>query len=95
MRQKRILLAFIKPVDFIDKQDRTPSRIAILPRPLNRLANLFNAGGDRRNPLNIGIRITANHFGKRGFTRTGRPPEDHRMQMPGLNGAWQWFAGSE
>ena len=42
MGQKGILLAFIKAMHFVNKQDGPPAGVAILPRALNSLANLFH-----------------------------------------------------
>lgn len=41
MWQKRILLTFVKTVNFIDKQDGATPGIAVLPRALDGFADLF------------------------------------------------------
>ena len=89
MRQESILLTFIKAMDFVHKQDRPPSGVAILPRTLNRLADLFDPRGHRRDPLDIGTGVAGNHFSQRRFSGAWRPPEDHRVQLARFNRPWQ------
>ena len=47
MRQKSILLAFVKTVDFIDKQNGAASGVTVLAGALYGFTDLFYAGGDR------------------------------------------------
>ena len=92
MREKRVLLAFIKAVNFIHEQNCTPTCIAVLTRTLNGLTNFFHTRGDRRNAFNICISVASNHFGECCFTRTGWSPQDHGVQVPCLNGTRQGLA---
>lgn len=95
MRQKGILLTFVEAVNFVHEEDSPAPGIAVLPRALDRFADLFHAGRNCRDAFNVRVRIAGDHFGKRGFACAGWPPEDHRVKMPGLNGARQWLTGSQ
>ncbi|VGP95111.1 hypothetical protein SB00610_04646 [Klebsiella quasipneumoniae subsp. similipneumoniae] len=92
MRQKGILLAFIEAMHFVNKQNRSSAGVAILPRALNGLADLFHPGGHRRDPFDIGAGITGDNFRQGSLAGTRRPPEDHRMQVPGFDRPRQGFA---
>ncbi len=95
VRQKSILLALVEAVDFVHKQNGAPPGIAVLPRALDRLADLLHAGGHRRDAFDIRVGITGNHLRQRRFPGARRPPEDHGVQMPRLNGARQGFTGRQ
>ncbi len=95
MWQKRILLTLIEAVDFIDKQDGATSGIAVLPGALDGFADLFYARRHCGDAFHISLAVTTDNFGQRGFSCPWRPPQDHRMQMPGLDSAWQRFTGSQ
>ncbi|AEW72919.1 hypothetical protein EcWSU1_01480 [Enterobacter ludwigii] len=95
VRQESILLAFIETVNFVDKENGTSPGIAVLPRTFNRLADLLHAGRDCRDALDIRVSIAGDNFRERGFACTGWAPEDHGVQMPGLNGTRQGFPRSQ
>ncbi|SAJ34032.1 Uncharacterised protein [Enterobacter cloacae] len=95
MRQKRILLALVEAVDFINKKNGAAPGITVLPRALDRLTNLLYAGGNRRDALNVRVSIAGDHFSEGCFAGAGWPPEDHGVQMPGLYGARQGFPRSQ
>ena len=85
MRQKRILLALVEAMDFIDKQNSAAPGITVLAGAFNGFTDLFYARSHGGNAFDVSIGIAGNHFGQRGFARTGRPPQNHRVQVPGLN----------
>lgn len=62
MRQEGILLTLIETMHLIDEQDRAPTDIAILARPLDRLADLLDPRGDRRDALHLGMAIARNQL---------------------------------
>ena len=95
MRQEGILLALVEAVDFVHEEDGTPPGIAVLPCTLDRLTDLFHAGGDRRDTFDVRVGIAGDHFCKRSLAGARGSPEDHGVKMPRLNGARQWLTGSQ
>ena len=92
MRQKRILLAFVKTMYFIHKQHGTTIRQTVLFCPFNGFTDFFHPAGYGRKPFHFGINAVGNNFRQRGFSRPRRSPKDHGMNMPGFNGFAQRFA---
>ncbi|MNO02174.1 hypothetical protein D3C81_2224990 [compost metagenome] len=74
MREKGVLLTFIKAVDFIHKQYSAPTGVTILTRTFNRFTNFFHTRGDGRNAFNVCVRVAGDHFSKSRFTRAWRSP---------------------
>ena len=95
MRQKSILLALVEAVNFVDKEDGAAPGITVLTRALDCLADLLHAGRDRRDTFYVSVGIAGNHFSEGRFTGPGWSPEDHGVQMPGLNGPRQGFPRSQ
>ena len=77
---------------FINKQHR---RTLELSRLVDCRADILNPGKDRGQGDKLGIGVLGNKPGNRGFTGSGWPPEDHRVQPVGLDRLAQWFTGSQ
>ncbi len=95
MRQKGILLAFIETVHLIDKQQGTPSAITVVFGAIDRRPDLFHSGGNSGNPFYVRLTVAGHQFGQCGFARTGRPPQDHGVTMPGFYRPSQRFTFSQ
>ena len=85
MRQKSILLRFVKPVNLIHKKDSALTQTQFLSRPRNNLPRLFNTRCDRAKRHKTTLRRTRNNPSQRCLTRSGRSPENHRRQAVTLN----------
>ena len=81
MRQKRILLAFIKAVHLVDKHKRGFAGCSHMGfGSLHGLTDFFDAGEyradrDKREPKGIGHQAR-----QRRLSHPGRPPENHRVR---------------
>ena len=95
MRQKRILLTFVEAMHFVDEQNGAAADLTAMARPLDRLADLFDARGDGGDTLDVGIAVARDNLRQRGFTCTRRPPKNHRVQMASLDCAGQGLAGRQ
>ncbi|CRZ42075.1 Uncharacterised protein [Vibrio cholerae] len=63
MRQKRILLRFIKAMDFVDKQNSASTTEFVLTRFFDRGTDLFDSGRHRRYAFHFRIGVVGCHFG--------------------------------
>ena len=90
MRQQGVLLRLVPAVDLIDEQNGLlPVLLAPLPRPLDHLAHIGDAGGDRAVVLEGGPRRAGDDLRQGRFAAAGRPPEDRGGQLVALDGAPQ------
>ncbi|MNK98503.1 hypothetical protein D3C87_1188680 [compost metagenome] len=96
VRQKRILLGFVETVHFIDEQNRALAVLAgLLLGDFNSLTDLFDPGEHCRDRFEVRIGDFREQPRQSGFTHSGRPPEDHRMQGTLLQRLTQRLAASE
>ncbi|CSA56748.1 Uncharacterised protein [Vibrio cholerae] len=63
MRQKRILLRFIKAMDFVDKQNSASTTEFVLTRFFDRGTDLFDSGRHCRYAFHFRIGVVGCHFG--------------------------------
>ena len=86
MRKKRILLAFIETVNFIDKQQGVaPFAALAVFRPLNNETDILYTAENGRNGLKAEITEVGQQAGEGGLTDTRRAPQDHGVELSLLN----------
>ncbi len=79
--QKHILLALVETVHLVHEQDGAHPAPAVLLGLVDGGADLLDAGGDRREPLDLGLAVVGHQFGQRGLAGAGRPPKDHGVAV--------------
>ena len=67
---------------FIHEQDGTHPAPAVLLRLVDGGADLLDAGGDRGEPLHLGLAVVGHQLGQRGLAGAGRSPQDHGVAVP-------------
>ena len=80
MRQKRVLLRPIEPVNLVDEQGGPPPRLAVPLSAGNDFPHLFHPGGNRAERREPALRGVGHETRERGLSRSGRSPEDHRRR---------------
>ncbi len=84
-RQERILLRLVEAVHLVDEQDGVAAMLLQhLLRLRDRLADVLHAGQHRRQRHELGIEGLRHQPRQRGLAHARRPPQDHRMQLAGL-----------
>ena len=94
MRQECILLRFIESMNFIYEQQcfSAGTHLGLL-RNRYSFPYILNPRQHRRQRLEVYIANLRNEFGNGGLTDTGRPPEDHGMQLRTIDRFPQRLAG--
>ncbi len=91
--QERVLLRLVEAVDFIHKEDRL---LAVQPAALLRhrhgVADVLDPGQHGVDGDEMGGRGVGDDARQGGLAAAGRPPEDDRRQLVGLNRAAQQTA---
>jgi hypothetical protein len=83
-RQEGVLLRLVETVDLVDEQQRPlPVPFADLRR-FEHLAQILHARKNRRQLLEMQLRVRRQNARQRGLTATRRTPEDHRGQAPAV-----------
>ena len=77
VRQQRVLLSLVEPVDLVDEHDRAAALApsARFGRPED-LAHVLHSREDRAHGLEVGLRHPADDVGKCSLARTRRAPQD-------------------
>lgn len=83
VRQEHVLLALVETVHLVHEQDGTHPTPAVLLGLVDGGADLLDTGGDRREPLDLGLAVVSHQLGQRGLAGTGRPPQDHGVAVTG------------
>src|SRR5262249_12274795 len=96
MREERVLLGLVEAVDLVDEEDRalTPEGETLL-RLGDEAAHLLHAGEHRGERREVGLGVRREQGGERRLPGTGRPPEDHGMEVAGFDGNAQETSGAE
>ena len=85
-REQGVLLGAVEAVDLVDEQD---GALAVLAQagagPVDRLPDVFHAGGHGREGLERLGRGAGHEAGQGGLARPRRPPQDDRRQPVGLD----------
>ena len=81
MRQKRVLLAFVKAVNLVNKHDGSFAAVpTTLAQPdiglLDCFTNVFDAAQHRRHGDEMRIKAAGHQSGDGGFTHAGWPPQN-------------------
>ena len=95
MGQERILLHLVEAVYLVDEQHGANALRKAQLRLGERGAHFGQAGQHRRDRAELGIGVFREQQCERGLATTGRPPEDHRMHVPGLDRSPQRTARTE
>ena len=86
VRQEGILLGLVEAVDLVDEQDRAaPVLLADAPRLLDDHAQFLDARQHRREGDEVRIGAARDQPRQRRLARSGRPPEDERVQALALD----------
>ncbi len=95
-RQERVLLRLVEAVDFVDEQDgRAPGLLEHVLGMRDGIADILDAGKNRRERNELGIEGLRHESRQRGFAHARRTPQDHRMQLSRLVGDAQRLVGTE
>ena len=81
-RQKAVLLGAVEAVDLVDEQERPAARLTPGTGLLERLLQVGDAGEDRRHLDELEPCLVGQQAGDGGLAGPGRPPQDHRADMP-------------
>ena len=81
-RQECVLLGAVEAVDLVDKEQGAAADLAALARRLEHLAQVGDAGKDSRQRLEFEIGAVRQQACDRGLAAAGRPPQDHRGELP-------------
>jgi hypothetical protein len=84
MRQKRILLAFVKPVHFVNKHQRAQALMLRQLRFFNCLTNVLDATQHRADAQELGIKGIGHQTGDGGFSYAWRAPQNAAVRLTGL-----------
>ena len=90
--QKRILLGFVKAVDFINEKNRSTIHSQILLGPFDGLPHVSNAGRNGTESNKIGFGFSGDETGQCGFADPGRPPKNHGHEIVVFDGFPEQFA---
>ncbi len=93
--QEHILLALVEAVHLVHEQDGAHPAPAVLLGLVDGGADLLDAGGHRREPLDLGLAVVGNQFCQRGLAGAGRAPQDHGMAVARQDRLAQRFVGPE
>ena len=94
--QERVLLGFVEAVDLVDEEDGLAVvQLAQLASFIDGLANVSDSGQNGVDGDKMGASGVGDDRGERGFARAGRPVENQRGKLVGLNGAPQQAARPE
>ncbi len=89
-RQQRVLLGFVEAVHFVYKEDGAlPELAAAILRGGDGRADVGDAGQHRVDGDEVRPRGVGDDARQRGLAGAGRPVEDHRAELVGLNRATQ------
>ncbi|MNF74875.1 hypothetical protein D3C84_569210 [compost metagenome] len=80
--QEHILLALVEAVHLVHEEDGAHPAPAVLLRLVDGGADLLDAGGDRGEPLHLGLAVVGHQLGQRGLAGAGRSPQDHGVAVP-------------
>ena len=83
--QQRVLLGLVEAVDLVQEEDRVAAGAAALARARHHLAHLGAPGLDRGELLEGGVGVLGEHPRQRRLAGPGRPVEDHRVRLAGLD----------
>ena len=81
-RQEGVLLGAVEAVDLVDKEQGAAADLAALARRLEHLAQVGDAGKHSRQRLEFEIGAVRQQACDRGLAAAGRPPQDHRGELP-------------
>ena len=96
MRQERILLALLKRcTSSTNRIVRRPDCAQRDLRPLDRFADVLDAGQHRRQGDEFGVEALGHQARQRGLADARRPPQDHRMRLARLERQAQRLARPE
>jgi hypothetical protein len=95
VRQEGVLLRLVEAVDFVDEQDGGAARALVHARALDGFADVLDAGEHGRNGDEVGAEGLRSQPRQRGLAHARRPPQDHRMQLAGIERQAQRLAGSQ
>ena len=83
-------------MDLVDEQDGVATvLVEILLRLLHRSADVLDAGKHRRQRNEFTVEGIGHEPRQRGLADAGRSPQDHRMDLAGLEGQSQRLARAE
>src|SRR5436305_5090551 len=92
MRQKRVLLRFVEPVDFIHEHCRPRAVLARSFRVRHDLLDFFDPRKHRAELDELRARHVRDDLRQRGLTSSWRSPEDQGSDIVALNLRSQWLA---
>ena len=92
MRQKRVLLSFVKTVDLIHKQNGALAQVPVLPSMFNNLFNIFFATGDSRDFNKIRLELVSNYARQSCLAGAWRAPKYQVDRLSFFNHAIQNLA---
>ena len=95
MGQERILLSLVETMHFINEQDGLASGDSIEAGAIYRFADFLDAGQHSRNLNEIGIKMAGHQTRQRRFADAGRPPQNHRVRLAGIERQPQRSAGAK
>ena len=96
VRQDRVLLRAIPSMNLVDEDDGALAfEIKRAARLIHSLAQLGDAGGNRRDRFEDGARLLREQQCDRGFAGAGRTPQDHRMERAGRDHLAEQLAWAE
>jgi hypothetical protein len=94
--QESVLLRLVEAMYFVDEEDRPPSTAGARHfSTCHRLTNVLDPREDRRDGDEVGSKGVRHQARQRRLADSGRPPEDHAVQLPGLESHGQRLAGTE
>ena len=85
MRQERILLVFVETMHLVHEQHRAPTFRKTMRSFGQHHAHFGQAGEHRGDRLEFGVGVLGQQQRERGLAAAGRPPQDHRMRVPGFD----------
>ena len=81
MRQQRVLLRLVKPMNLVHKQQRATSQPLLQLGFFNGRPNIFNACQYRRKRDEMRVEGLRRESGERGFSDPGWTPKNHGMRF--------------
>src|SRR5690606_710889 len=92
IRQKKVLLGFVKTVDLVEKQNARPVRLVFAALFSDDLADVVLAGRNGRKFIKFGAYRVRINPRQSGFPRSGRAPQNKGKNMPLFDGKAKRFA---
>jgi hypothetical protein len=94
VRQEGVLLGLVETMHLVDEQHRAPPLLEARLRLRQYQPHLRQPGEHRGDGAELGIGVLGEQQRQRGLAAARRPPQDHRVHVPGFDRASQRGAGA-